>query len=93
MGLVGISEGAVPFTLVNPTRLMIVNMVGCAVGSAIAVMGGAVNEIPISGCYGWLLVSNWPIYILGIIAGTAIIAAGAIFLGKGFDEEDIDGVM
>ena len=93
MGLVGISEGAIPFTLVNPTRLMIVNMVGCAVGFAIAVMGGAVNEIPISGCYGWLLVSNWPIYILGIIAGTAIIAAGAIFLGKGFDEEDIDGVM
>lgn len=93
MGLVGISEGAIPFTLINPVRMIPVNMVGCAVGAAIAVVGGAINEIPISGCYGWLLVQNWPIYVLAIFAGAAIIAAGAIFLGKGFDEEDIDGVM
>lgn len=87
MGLVGISEGAIPFTLVNPTRLMPINMVGCAVGSGIAVLGGAVNEIPISGCYGWLLVNNFPVYVLGIFVGAIIIALGAILFGKGFDEE------
>ena len=94
MGLVGISEGAIPFTLMNPIRMIPVNIVGCAVGSAIAVTLGAVNTIPISGIYGWLLVKNWPVYILGILVGATIIAAGAILLGKGFDKADeIDAVM
>lgn len=94
MGLVGISEGAIPFTLMNPIRMIPVNMVGCAVGSAIAVTLGAVNKIPISGIYGWLLVEHWPVYVLGILVGASIIAAGAIFLGKGFDEADeIDAIM
>lgn len=93
MGLVGISEGAIPFTLINPLRMIPVNIIGCAVGAAIAVSLGAVNSIPISGIYGWLLVKNWPVYVLGILVGSLIVAAGAIFLGKGFDTDEFDGVM
>lgn len=93
MGLVGISEGAIPFTLINPVRMIPVNIVGCAVGAAVAVTLGAVNTIPISGIYGWLLVKNWPVYVLGILVGSLIVAAGAIIFGKGFDSDDIDGVM
>jgi PTS system fructose-specific IIC component len=93
MGLVGISEGAIPFTLVNPVRMIPVNVVGCAVGAATAVSLGAVNSIPISGIYGWLLVEKWPVYVLGILVGSLIVAAGAIFLGKGFDSDDVESVV
>lgn len=93
MGLVGISEGAIPFTLINPIRMIPVNIIGCAVGAATAVSLGAVNSIPISGIYGWLLVDKWPVYVLGILVGSLIVAAGAIFIGKGFDAEDIEGVV
>lgn len=93
MGLVGISEGAIPFTLVDPVRMIIINMVGCAVGAAVAVSMGAVNTIPISGIYGWLLVEKWPVYVLGIFVGALIVAGGAIIFGKNFDSDEIDGVM
>lgn len=94
MGLVGISEGAIPFTLINPIKMIPINVVGCAVGSAVAVSLGAVNKIPISGIYGWLLVEKWPVYVLGIFVGASIIAAGAIFLEKGFETTDeISSVM
>ncbi|MBC2456097.1 PTS fructose transporter subunit IIC [Clostridium beijerinckii] len=93
MGLVGISEGAIPFTLVNPVRMIPVNVVGCAVGAATAVSLGAVNSIPISGIYGWLLVEKWPVYVLGILVGSLIVAAGAILFGKGFDSDDVESVV
>ncbi len=93
MGIVGISEGAIPFTLANPKKLVFINMLGCAVGSAIAVGLGAVNSIPISGIYGWLLVENWPIYVLAIIVGSLIIAGGAILCKDSFTGEDVDSII
>ncbi|MGF1872826.1 PTS fructose transporter subunit IIC [Photobacterium indicum] len=53
MGLIGVSEGAIPFALANP-KIIIINVIGSAVGSAMAVGFGAVNRAPISGFYGWL---------------------------------------
>lgn len=85
MGLVGVSEGAIPFTLANPKILVPANMIGCAVGSAIAVGLGALNMTTLSGAYGWLLVQNWPVYVLGIAVGAAIIALGAYISRKSFE--------
>lgn len=93
MGLVGISEGAIPFTLIDPIRMIVVNVIGCAVGSAIAVSLGAVNTIPISGIYGWLLVEKWPVYVLGILVGSMIVALGSIMFGRNFDSDEVDGVI
>lgn len=87
MGLVGVSEGAIPFTLANPKTLVFFNMLGCAVASAIAVGFGAVNTIPISGIYGWLLVESWPVYVLAIIVGSMIVSAGAILNKNSFAQE------
>ncbi len=87
MGLVGVSEGAIPFTLVNPKILVPANMVGCGIGAAFAVGLGALNITTLSGAYGWLLVQNWPIYVLGIILGAGIISIAAIFCQKDFSEE------
>lgn len=93
MGIVGISEGAIPFTLANPKKLVLFNMLGCAVGAAVAVGLGAVNQIPISGIYGWLLVEKWPVYVLGIIVGSLIVAAGAIMCSDSFSGDDVDSII
>ncbi|MGL4383435.1 MAG: PTS fructose transporter subunit IIC, partial [Bacilli bacterium] len=87
MGLVGVSEGAIPFTLANPKLLVFVNMLGCAVAAAFAVGFNAVNKIPISGIYGWLLVDNWIIYVIAIIIGSAIVAGGALLTSQSFTND------
>ncbi len=93
MGIVGISEGAIPFTLANPKKLVIFNMLGCAVGAAVAVGLGAVNQIPISGIYGWLLVEKWPVYVVGILIGSMIVAIGAIINSDSFNGDDVDSII
>ncbi|MFB8733005.1 fructose-specific PTS transporter subunit EIIC [Bacillus sp. SL00103] len=35
MGIIGITEGAIPFTLVNPLKLIPLNVVACATGSGV----------------------------------------------------------
>ncbi|MFK3662009.1 PTS fructose transporter subunit IIC [Scandinavium sp. NPDC088450] len=79
MGLIGVSEGAIPFALSNP-RIIIVNVIGSAVAAAMAVGLGAVNHAPISGFYGWLAVDQWPVYVLSIACGAAIIACGSLLI-------------
>ena len=93
MGLVGVSEGAIPFTLANPKILVLVNVLGCGIASSIAVGLGAVNEIPISGIYGWLLVNNWPIYVIAIAVGATIVAGGAYIARKSFESENSENVI
>ncbi len=93
MGIVGISEGAIPFTLANPKKLVIFNMLGCALGSAVAVGFGAVNQIPISGIYGWLLVESWPVYVIGIILGSTVVALGAILNSASFKNDDVESII
>lgn len=81
MGLIGVSEGAIPFALKEPWRAIPSNVIGCAIGSAIGVGLGAVNKAPISGFYGWFAVEKWWFYILGIAVGTIIVTAG-LLIGK-----------
>lgn len=81
MGLVGVSEGAIPFILAKP-QLIIINVIGSAVAAALAVGLGAVNKAPISGFYGWLAVDGWMIYVFSIAVGAGIIAVGAGLLVK-----------
>ena len=82
MGLIGVSEGAIPFALSNP-KIIVVNVIGTAVGASLAVGLGAVNHAPISGFYGWLAVDGWPVYVLSIIAGAAIISCGSLLVFRG----------
>ena len=74
MGLVGISEGAIPFAVENPLKVIPINMIGSALGSALAVGLGAVNTAPISGFYGWFTVEKWPIYVFSIATGALFVA-------------------
>lgn len=91
MGLVGISEGAIPFALNDPIRVIPINVIGCALGSALAVGLGAVNETPISGIYGWFTVYHWYYYVLSIAVGTLTIAILVTLFGRSsVEEEDLE---
>ena len=82
MGFVGISEGAIPFAIESPLKVIPVNMLGCAIASALAVGLGANNAAPISGFYGWFIVEHWPVYVLSIAVGAVIIAVLNSFVRK-----------
>lgn len=75
MGFIGITEGAIPFTLVKPTRLVPINMIGGALGAAVTCLLGATAEIPpVGGIYGFISISHGWAYLVGILAGALFIA-------------------
>lgn len=82
MGLVGISEGAIPFASADPMRVIPSNIVGAAVGSFCAVVFGATNSAPWGG---WIVapISQSPfMYIAATLVGAAVTAGMVILLKK-----------
>ncbi|HIW88483.1 MAG TPA: PTS fructose transporter subunit IIC, partial [Candidatus Ligilactobacillus excrementipullorum] len=90
MGLIGVSEGAIPFAVESPLKVVPANVIGSAVGSALAVGLGAVNRAPISGFYGWFAVEKWWFYILGIVVGTAIVTILTLLFRKEYIPEETE---
>ncbi|EFD87942.1 PTS fructose transporter subunit IIC [Oenococcus oeni] len=82
MGLIGVSEGAIPFAVESPLRVIPANVIGSAIGSSVAVGLGAVNRAPISGFYGWLAVEKWWVYVLGILVGTLTVTGLTLLFRK-----------
>lgn len=75
MGVVGITEGAIPFTLVKPQILIPVNMFGAAIGTAVIAILGAKGDIPpVGGIYGFVSITHGWAYIVGILVGAFVIA-------------------
>lgn len=87
MGLIGVSEGAIPFAVESPLKVIPANIIGSAAGAALGVGLGAVNRAPISGFYGWFAVEKWWFYILGIAVGTLIVTAITLATRKAFEAE------
>ena len=75
MGIIGITEGAIPFTLSNPLKLVPINMLGCAVGAGIAALLG-VHPImpPVGGLYGFISLGSGWAYLVGALVGAFTIA-------------------
>lgn len=91
MGILGISEGAIPFTLRNPARLIPVNVVAGALGAVTVALFKAYPIMPpLGGLYGGFTVGHPWAYFLGALVGTAIIALGANILVNFNDEEPLD---
>ena len=89
MGFIGITEGAIPYTLCNPLKLIPVNMLGCAVGAGLtALLGAHAIMPPIGGLYGFISVGSGWAYVVGIIAGSLIIAILAPALVDFNDNEE-----
>lgn len=75
MGFIGITEGAIPYTLCNPLKLIPVNMLGCAAGAGLtALLGAHAIMPPIGGLYGFISVGTGWAYLVGILVGSFIIA-------------------
>lgn len=89
MGIIGITEGAIPFTLKSPLKLIPLNVVAGATGAATAVLLGA-HEImpPVGGVYGFFTVGSGWAYVVGILVGAFIIGIGANLLVDFRDDKE-----
>lgn len=74
MGMIGITEGAIPFAAADPVRVIPTIMVGSAIGSVIAMIGGVGDHAPHGGPIVLPVVDNRLVYILAIITGSVIVA-------------------
>lgn len=90
MGLVGVTEGAIPFAAANPLRVIPALMIGAASGSVTAGLLGA----KLSSSWGGLIViptvENKLAYIIAVLVGSGVTAALAILLKKAESAEEIE---
>jgi PTS system fructose-specific IIC component len=85
MGMVGITEGAIPFAAGDPVRVIPSIMVGSMIAASIAMLGGVGDHAPHGGPIVLPVVDHRLTYVVAIIAG-AIITAVTINLVKTLTE-------
>jgi fructose PTS system EIIBC or EIIC component len=74
MGLIGITEGAIPFAAADPLRVIPSIVAGSAVASVIAMLGHVGDRAPHGGPIVLFCVDHWAAYILAILTGTLLTA-------------------
>lgn len=86
MGLVGITEGAIPFAAADPLRVIPTIMFGSMVAATIAMLGGVGDHAPHGGPIVLPVVDHRLVYVGAIVAG-AVATAVVINLLKKFTEK------
>jgi fructose-specific phosphotransferase system IIC component len=86
MGLIGITEGAIPFAAGDPFRVIPCIMLGSMVASTIAMLGGVGDHAPHGGPIVLPVVDGRIMYLVAIIVG-ALTTAVAINSVKKFTEK------
>lgn len=74
MGMIGITEGAIPFAAADPIRVIPSIMTGSAIGAAIAALGGVTDHAPHGGPIVLPVVDNKLMFIIAVVIGVAISA-------------------
>ncbi|HEY6251977.1 MAG TPA: PTS fructose transporter subunit IIC [Candidatus Angelobacter sp.] len=74
MGMIGITEGAIPFAAADPVRVIPCIMLGSMVASVIAMMGEVGDRAPHGGPIVLPVVEHRLVYVVAIIAGTLVTA-------------------
>jgi PTS system fructose-specific IIC component len=74
MGFVGITEGAIPFAAADPLRVIPSIMIGSAVGSVIAMLGGVGDHAPHGGPIVLPVVDHRIMYVIAITVGVVVTA-------------------
>lgn len=77
MGIVGLTEGAIPFTLIHPLKLIPVNCIGTALGCVVMALTnvGMKDVFPsVPGVLASLFLKNGWGYLLGLLVGALFIA-------------------
>jgi fructose-specific phosphotransferase system IIC component len=88
MGMVGITEGAIPFAAGDPVRVIPSIMFGSIVASSIAMFGGVGDHAPHGGPIVLPVVDHRLTYVVAIIAG-AVVTALTINLVKALTERPL----
>jgi fructose-specific phosphotransferase system IIC component len=86
MGMVGITEGAIPFAAGDPVRVIPSIMFGSMVAASIAMLGGVGDHAPHGGPIVLPVIDHRLTYVVAIIAG-AIVTAVTINLVKTLTEK------
>jgi PTS system fructose-specific IIC component len=74
MGMIGITEGAIPFAAADPLRVIPSIMLGSMVAATIAMLGKVGDRAPHGGPIVLPVVDNPGMYVLAIIAGMIVTA-------------------
>jgi len=90
MGLIGITEGAIPFAAGDPIRVIPSIMVGSAVGAAIAAIGKVGDHAPHGGPIVLPIVDNRLMFIVAVLVGITITAVMVNALKKNVPEEIVE---
>ncbi|MGM9940184.1 MAG: PTS fructose transporter subunit IIC [Catenibacterium mitsuokai] len=72
MGLTFISEGAIPFAANDPIHVIPSCVIGSAVAGGLSVAFNCQLRAPHGGVFVIATVSNWPLYLLAITAGSVV---------------------
>jgi len=88
MGMIGITEGAIPFAAGDPLRVIPSIMLGSMVAATVAMLGGVGNHAPHGGPIVLPVVDNRLMFIIAIGAG-AVVTALSINLLKRFTEKPV----
>ncbi len=86
MGLVGVTEGAIPFAASDPLRVIPTIMFGSMIAATIAMLGGVGDHAPHGGPIVLPVVDKPLMYIVAIVTG-AVVTAVTINLVKKFTEK------
>lgn len=92
MGLIGITEGAIPFAAMDPIRVIPSLMVGSAAGAVTAFLLNVGNNAPWGGWIVLPVVKNIPGYIVATLIGVVITALMVNALKKPLKQEE-DGEL
>ncbi|MGN1182225.1 MAG: PTS fructose transporter subunit IIC, partial [Faecalibacillus sp.] len=90
MGLIGITEGAIPFAAADPLRVLPSIMTGSSVGAIIAGLAGCTDAAPHGGLIVLPVVGNALMYVVAVAVGVAVVVGMIYLLKKDIPTEEAD---
>jgi fructose PTS system EIIBC or EIIC component len=88
MGAIGLTEGAIPFAVTDPLRVIPMSILGCSLGAALAAAFGINNTVLIPSLLGLSGVNNIPLYLLAHVIAVAVCVVLINLVKKVVPEED-----
>lgn len=82
MGMIGITEGAIPFAAGDPLRVIPCIMLGSMVASTVAMLGGVGNHAPHGGPIVLPVIDHRLMYVIAIVSGMVVTALAINTLKK-----------
>ncbi|MBZ2175068.1 PTS fructose transporter subunit IIC [Schnuerera sp. xch1] len=90
MGLIGITEGAIPFAAGDPIKVIPSIVVGSSVGAAVAAIGKVGDHAPHGGPIVLPVIDNKLMFIVAVLIGIAVTVLMVNYLKKEIKEEPME---